>query len=539
MTEQLPRIVLTPQYLTHVDLVDDQHRFLVAMFNRLVDNLENSGLIPQKEDIFAQLSKYTEYHFSTEEQVMEQQSYPDIDYHKAQHEYFVSKLKSLSSEIASEPTVAVKLAGFLAKWFQNHIFVADKKLGAFLATDREGPKPADTLEVQAQKFMAEDPEQARRNASTREVTVHRLWLSGRSPRAGEFEFKDMSGLDLQGVDLTSAVLTGANLERSNLRGAILTNADLSGADLEQADLTDANLTGANLRGANLHRATLTAAILRGADLCPKSVGGGAASVTDIDATPTMLTEAKLERAILCNAKLTGCDFSGADMAEADLAGADLTGAVMLGADLHGARFDGANLRGAVIDLGLLDEGAVQAIAAAGGSVEPARKEISAEEFLEAIKQHEVWIESGGQDGLRIDFDRMSIPAVTLIQRRLSGCRMRHCSISGGEWPGVDMRMADLSYSDMRRLNLSGALLMGITMRRVNLSDANLSAARFDALPLAGGNRMWPANLEGALLRRTKLSNASLDGGIFRRTDLTGSVMDGISVRKTDFQGAKR
>jgi hemerythrin-like metal-binding protein len=536
----LAKIVLSENLLVGVELIDEQHGVLVALFNGLIERLNQGLSEPERDDILEHLFDYTKYHFTAEEQVMASCAYSKRHAHKKQHDAFILNLKDLAYNKALTLESTLELAQFLSKWIQHHILIADKEVGTFLAGGQD-PEVGDSgLDAEMALYLKGDGVSDKAAAVWSEIKLHRLWMAGKSPRRAELEFRDLSELDLDGADLSSLVLTGVNLARSSLRGANLANVVLIGADLAEADLSDANLTGADLRGANLHRARLTSAVLCGADLCSRGMVPETVSIaSDVESAPTVLTEANLERAVLCNAKLAGCDFTGADMAEADLSGADLSGSVMIGADLHGARFEGAIMTGTVVDLAMLDDDCVRAIAAVGGAVAPSHTELSVEAFVNAIKDHEQWIDSGGAAGRRLDFDNTAIPTVRMTGRRLAGCRMRRCRVAGGAWLGADLSMSDLSYSDLRDIVLERAKMRGATLRRVNLSGASLAEAILDALPLATGGRVWPTNLEGANLAGADLSGASLDGVILRNADLSGCLVEGISVRNADFTGAKR
>jgi hemerythrin-like metal-binding protein len=536
-TIHVEKIVFSDDLLVGIDIIDQQHKFLIALFNKVVDQLDVGFSDSNILAVAGHLFEYTKYHFSTEEQVMESLQYAKRHTHKKQHDAFVVKLKDLTRMVGRPDDNAVELVQFLVKWIQQHIFIGDKQIGVAATRGEKEEQKTIRSHQELNRYLEGGPTLDKETSIMREINVHKIWLRGKGSRRAELEFLDMSSMNLDNHDLSSAILTGVTLVRASLRGANLANATLVGADLEEADFTNANLSGADLRGANLHRTLLTAASLRGADLCSGNPTDSAPS--DIESAPTVLTEAKLERAILCNAKLAGCDFSGADMAEADLAGADLSGSVMIGADLHGARLDGAILKGAVIDLSMLDAESARVIAAIGDIIEPVVSALTVEEFLTAVDNHEQWVDSGGGAGRRLDLDSARIPGVSMKNRRLSGCRMRKCVITGAEWPEADLSMSDLSYSNMTGINLEKGRLQGATLRRVNLSGANLASARLDALPLASGNRVWPTNLEGAMLVNANLSGASCGGVIMRKADLTGCRMEGISVRNADFTGARR
>jgi hemerythrin len=81
-------------YSVGIEKIDDQHRELLDMANNLC-------LGCRKEDgpakVFFQLTihevvNFLKYHFSTEEQILEDIRYPDIAAHKQQHDAFIKRI---------------------------------------------------------------------------------------------------------------------------------------------------------------------------------------------------------------------------------------------------------------------------------------------------------------------------------------------------------------------------------------------------------------------------------------------------------------
>ncbi|MDR3516367.1 MAG: pentapeptide repeat-containing protein [Azospirillaceae bacterium] len=390
--------------------------------------------------------------------------------------------------------------------------------------------------INAFETQVKDLHQRDDNEIVRTLVMHRRWLIGKGGFRLNLEFRDLSGADLHGAMLDSAMLTGANLAKVNLRGASLKQAILVGADLEEADLRDADLTGADLRGANFHRALLAGATLHGADLSCLGIEATDRR-TEIEGKPTILTEANLSQAILCQAKLIGCDLSGAELHDADLSGADMTDSILLGADLSGANLANSVLHNAVLDLSSQDPATMAKIAAIGGTVAPTYRELSVGGFVDAIRDHEQWVDSGGASGRRLDLDRARIPAVKMTGRNLAGARCRRSLVEGGEWIEVNLRMADFSFSNIAGITIRAGDLRGIALRRSNLTAGNLTGSNLDVHPVGG--RTWPSNLEGAILREANLTNATFGNAILRRVDFTGCTVSGTSMRGADLEGAKR
>lgn len=348
------------------------------------------------------------------------------------------------------------------------------------------------------------------------VVNHGRWLQNRGGRRADLSFQDLSAFNLDQINLSGAKLAGANLAKARLRGANLSNADLFAADMEQCDLSGANLVGSDLRGANMSRCVLTDANLRGADFRAGEIAapnGGGATVGGT----TSLTEAKMERSILAGAYLSGCDLSGADLIDADLSGAELSQAIMIGVDLSGANLDGVKLRDTVADLETLRR-AMGGELPEGALAEPAYRPMSAAALVDAVTAHEAWTESQGQKGARLDLDLVAVaePAC-LAGRMLVGARLRRCRFAGGDWRGVDLQMADLSYASLRGVDLTAALAQGANFRRANLTGASLADAQCDAFVFVGGRR-WPTNFDGVDLQLTDIRGANLTDAVFGRPD---------------------
>ena len=107
-----------PLYETRHKLIDSQHKELVNIVNELylatVDNNANTN-----EAFIKAIKKcidYTQYHFKTEEKIMDLINYSDAENHKAMH-------KSFYLEIVDQ----IRFIKFLKDWLLEHIGFQDKK----------------------------------------------------------------------------------------------------------------------------------------------------------------------------------------------------------------------------------------------------------------------------------------------------------------------------------------------------------------------------------------------------------------------------
>jgi len=115
-----------------VKAVDDDHKHLISIINKLFDSLENSASREILESVFSELEKYMVYHFDHEEQLMYAQcsSFEDeayIDAHVKQHQRFFNDIPELKKKIfnASSKDLALEVVEYLANWLIEHIVTED------------------------------------------------------------------------------------------------------------------------------------------------------------------------------------------------------------------------------------------------------------------------------------------------------------------------------------------------------------------------------------------------------------------------------
>ena len=132
----------TDKNKTGIELVDNEHKQLFAII-REVNDLIHEELLHDKYDeimrLLAELRQYTEFHFSDEEALMEQISYPGFEAQKRAHSAFVERLVEIDlSELDAmddnQQEYLINLIDFLLAWLSNHILGSDKKIGDYIRT---------------------------------------------------------------------------------------------------------------------------------------------------------------------------------------------------------------------------------------------------------------------------------------------------------------------------------------------------------------------------------------------------------------------
>lgn len=130
------RIVMTDDFLTGIDIIDEEHAMLFDLIARLMDIINNETMHDKFDsivDVFNELSGYAVKHFADEERYMESISYDGLPAQRAAHEAFVDRvgeidLQSLSDNEETQTEQLNDIVNFLADWLVSHILKMDKKI---------------------------------------------------------------------------------------------------------------------------------------------------------------------------------------------------------------------------------------------------------------------------------------------------------------------------------------------------------------------------------------------------------------------------
>ena len=108
--------------------IDNQHKHLVQLINKLFNNLAAKDKDDLMRKIFNELVDYTKNHFSMEEMLMQELKHPNYMAHKDEHSQFIIKIGVLREKyLKGEMKVNLETLNFLKDWLLNHIIGTDKK----------------------------------------------------------------------------------------------------------------------------------------------------------------------------------------------------------------------------------------------------------------------------------------------------------------------------------------------------------------------------------------------------------------------------
>ena len=109
--------------------IDLQHKKLISISNELYDvaTKDDVNLKLTMSKILKNLTDYTVYHFTSEEDFMKKYGYEGVPMHKIAHDNFVAEVTQQIKKLDSSSKEAVLLFyDYIANWILTHIAKADK-----------------------------------------------------------------------------------------------------------------------------------------------------------------------------------------------------------------------------------------------------------------------------------------------------------------------------------------------------------------------------------------------------------------------------
>ncbi|WP_199454289.1 GGDEF domain-containing protein [Vibrio owensii] len=143
---------------TGIEQVDEQHQYLVGFINKYGELLaQNSISLTDIQVALFDLSRYAEFHFKEEENLMREVGiYPEhLQKHIQVHRAFMSDIISMQSFINEEnKRAAEQLLDFLIHWLAYHILGIDQNMSKQVAAIQSGMSPKAAYEEQEKQANA-------------------------------------------------------------------------------------------------------------------------------------------------------------------------------------------------------------------------------------------------------------------------------------------------------------------------------------------------------------------------------------------------
>lgn len=112
-----------------IPTLDEQHKTLFGIYLEL-DKLQHTDPVIVKEkiwDVIERLQDYTRYHFVTEENLLREASFEDLEKQVQSHALFIRLSKQFTLELNYlNPLILENMVIFIKKWLLSHILKEDR-----------------------------------------------------------------------------------------------------------------------------------------------------------------------------------------------------------------------------------------------------------------------------------------------------------------------------------------------------------------------------------------------------------------------------
>lgn len=116
------------EYSVCVKEIDDQHKNLVKIINKLYKSIYSEVIKKELGKILDELIEFAQIHFATEESYFDKFDYDNSEEHKREHEKFKKEMLDLKNKFENdEIKISFDLVDFLEDWLVHHLMNEDQK----------------------------------------------------------------------------------------------------------------------------------------------------------------------------------------------------------------------------------------------------------------------------------------------------------------------------------------------------------------------------------------------------------------------------
>jgi hemerythrin len=112
--------------------IDSEHQIFLDLISSFSDRVDHGASIEELSRTLLEIEKYADFHFTSEENMMEDCAYPQRAHHAQLHARLLSSLRNKRINLISEGSSAQTVFEFLFQWFALHTSQEDKKLAKYL-----------------------------------------------------------------------------------------------------------------------------------------------------------------------------------------------------------------------------------------------------------------------------------------------------------------------------------------------------------------------------------------------------------------------
>lgn len=130
----MDNITWSPNFSVGNTLLDNQHKKIIEIINQILTESEIKGGAGTVFELVDSLAQYASEHFSTEEALLAECGYLELEEHRAEHnEYRNNTTKFFIGAVDEDGTISNEILQFVVDWWFNHILRSDMAYKPFLS----------------------------------------------------------------------------------------------------------------------------------------------------------------------------------------------------------------------------------------------------------------------------------------------------------------------------------------------------------------------------------------------------------------------
>ena len=124
------------KYLVGHPRIDHEHQVFVDLIRAVSMAADTRPSKDKASRLLMEVKKYAEFHFVSEENIMIDADFPELESHKREHTHLLAKLEDELHRFRHDEIELDHISNFMFEWFALHTTKMDLRLARFLAEKR-------------------------------------------------------------------------------------------------------------------------------------------------------------------------------------------------------------------------------------------------------------------------------------------------------------------------------------------------------------------------------------------------------------------
>lgn len=121
------------KYLVGHPRIDHEHQVFVDLIRAVSMAADTRPTKDKAGRLLMEVKKYAEFHFVSEENIMIDANFPELESHKREHTHLLAKLEDELHRFRHDEIELSHISNFMFEWFAMHTTKMDLRLARFLA----------------------------------------------------------------------------------------------------------------------------------------------------------------------------------------------------------------------------------------------------------------------------------------------------------------------------------------------------------------------------------------------------------------------